>query len=169
MKVTGHQLKESYDLARMNADNLSDQFYSSLTAFSDEKDNEDKNPVSISEQLMHTYRKVAKIQEAQSYYNLQVKVSLGQDKMTLAEVVRLVCSANNFARIWKNAVYSDLSRRNSNTRDKDSEYAKDQISRAEAVRHATLAKKYSIRLQNSISKGNSTEVDIPFLNQEILE
>lgn len=177
MKVTGHQLKESLELANMQANNLQEQFSVSLKAFKDEKDKPEKQPIAIAEKLESVYRQIAKLQEAQSYYNLQVKVEVGPDKLSLAEVVKLISNANAYSRMWNTAAsqtYQQVSpygrtRGARDVREKDSEYAEPTIGANAMLEQAAKARQFAIRLRSALGKGNSQEVDIPSLKEEIVK
>lgn len=169
MKVTGYKLQHTLRELTHQRDIAAGQFTESLYAFVDD---DKPNPV----KLMETYRdcedKIAKLQTAQQRYNLAVGVEVLGEKMTLSQAIKLVGGAGRAEKMWRSCAKGTGTDRYSyrnNTRSKDEEQAKRQVSVEDAMLYARKAAKFASALRMAIQVGNATEVEIEGLEPSTFE
>lgn len=168
-KVTGHQLKEALKMASLTLSTIFSQFDETLYKFHDE---EKESPSVIADKISEFENKVAKIQTAQSLYNLSVKIIVNNKEMTLEEAIKRVGGAGRMAKMWRNASKGSKHERyyggDHKRRSADEEIAKPTISKTDALEKAKDAEKFAAKLRTAIAIGNSTEVSIDFVDDDLL-
>lgn len=159
--ITGFALREAIKRFEMMRETSSKQWSDSLFVFENDKDKVSPDD------LMKTYqgaeRAVAALQTCQARYNIQVKVRVLSEEMTLAEAVKLVGGAGRMEKMWKSHATNtggDRYSRSETSRSKDNEYAKRSISIKDALKRATEAAKYAGAVRAAIAEGNSTKVTL---------
>jgi hypothetical protein len=167
MKITGIQLQHAITARKEIRDLLQSEFNGSLSKFECE---EKRDPVEIANELDRVEREIAALQAVQGLYNTQVKVTVGDQTITLLQAVKSVGGANRIANIWKDVVGTNtrsLSRRGRydaysgpQFRDKDQEYAKETITVQQAGELARAASKQARAIQAAIAYGNAQSVEI---------
>lgn len=170
MATTGYQIREALKLHEMRKAVLNAQFNDSLVQF---KDDEKGNPKAIAEQISSEETSIAKLQVAQSMYNLKVHVRVGSLTMTLCEAVKAMGGAGRMEQLWNQVANPNggggrYYRHQETTRMPGVEHAKSQISSDAALKEATAAAKFAAQLRAAIAEGNSDEVDIPNLDAGLL-
>ncbi|HLK61077.1 MAG TPA: hypothetical protein VKU00_31215 [Chthonomonadaceae bacterium] len=162
MRITGYRLMDRLEELQEQAKTLDGQFKSALFQFKTEAGDK-LDPRA----LMHAYlaceEKIARLQEAQAAYNLQVTVSVQGEAMTLQRAVKLIGSLSHVKNAWRTAAQETPSNRymhNIHTRDKDSEYAERMVSIAECLQLSEVASKRVTALKQVIRSGNATEIEI---------
>lgn len=164
MKVTGYQLREALDEAKLVLSTTADQFESSLHAFEDE---DKKSPEVVMESIRAAEDRVAELQALQEQYNQQVTVTADGQTMTLALAIKRRGYADRISALWKSAMTGgEVDRRYRYMRDdpkkrsKDDEYAKPTITPDQATTLARQATRRTNALKTAIAKANLTEVEM---------
>lgn len=170
MKVTGILLREAIKRWELRASTASSQFSECLYAF---EGDDTPNPTELAAEYDKAQDAVAKIQAAQSRYNLYVKLKMSEsEEITLCQAVKRIGGAGRLEKMWRSAAqdkgHDRYSMRN-NERSKDTEYARRQVSIKDCVRNATEAAKYAAKLRSMIAIGNTAEVDIEDLDPTLFE
>lgn len=178
MQVSGYELREALRNWVTRREILSKQFTKSLWAFPGE-DTSANPPEGVALRFQVADRNVATLEEAQQYYNLQVKVCLNCFKdeppsvYTLSRAVKLVGGAGRYEKMWRTAAVDtgdgnrwgdrDLVRRNDETK------AERTVPIDQCVRLAERASKFANALRSGIAKANTSFIEIPFLTQDLFE
>jgi hypothetical protein len=159
--ITGFALREAIKRFEMLRETASKQWNDSLFIFDGDKDK------TLPEELMKNYREaeraVAALQTCQARFNIQVKVKVLNEEMTLAEAVKLVGGAGRMEKMWKSHATNtgtDRYSRSEMARSKDSDYAKRSISVKDCLKRATEAAKFAGAVRAAIAEGNSTKVSL---------
>ena len=164
MQVTGFQIRELIRRFEMVSEASSKQWGESLFVF---EGDEKTGPEEIMKSYKDAERKVAAIQTAQMRYNLQVKVKVLDEEMTLAEAVKMVGGAGRAEKMWKSHAINtgrESYSRIESSRPKDSEFAKRSVSVKECLKNANESAKFAGALRAAIAEGNSTKVDVASIN-----
>lgn len=161
MKVTGHILKDAIKRAVMMRDTTASLFDGSVHAF----EGEDKEtPIAVADRFARWDVEVAKLQTAQTQYNMTVMVEVDGNTMTLCEAVKRVGGAGRFEKMWRSVAGVKKDRYSyrdeSLTRDPNEIRAKRQISQADALKLANAAARHAATLRAAIAKGNLTEIEM---------
>jgi len=170
MKVNGIQLREAIKRWELRAQTASKQFNENVWAF----DGDDApSPEYLAAEYAKAQESVARIQAAQSRYNLLVTLDFGSDeKITLCEAVKRIGGAGRLDKMWRAAANNTGRDRYSireNQRNSDTIYAKRQISVEKCVKEANEASKRSAKLRSMIAIGNTAEVELENLEPELFE
>jgi hypothetical protein len=159
MQVTGFTIREAIKRWEMIRDAASKQWNDSLFVFEKE---DNISPDDIMKTYTNAERAVASLQTAQARFNIQTKVKVLVEEMTLAEAVKLLGGAGRAEKMWKShATNTGRDRYSSrdNSRSKEAEYAKRSISTKDCLSRATAAAKFAGALRASIAEGNSAKID----------
>jgi len=168
MEVTRFQLKEALKMANLELETWRMQFDGSLHAFPDEKK---VTPQGVMDNVSDLERRVATLQTAQSYFNLNVEVQVGDETMVLEQAIKMVGGAGRSSSMWRKAAgakrrrpsyYNDMDL----TRKADEERAVPTITNEEALGLAKDAEKLASRLRGAIAVGNTMKMDIAFVEPE---
>jgi len=161
MKVTGHILKDAIKRTVMVRDTTASLFDGSLHAF---EDDDKETPQQIADKF-HAYDvMVAKLQTAQTDYNMQVRVEVGSDTMTLTEAIKSVGGAGRLEKMWRSVAGVKKDRYSYRdetlTRDPNEVRAKRMVTQAQALKFANQAAKEAAVIRAAIAKGNLTEIEM---------
>lgn len=162
--ITGFALREAIKRWEMVRETASKQWSNSLFIF---ESSEKVSPDDLMKSYKDAERAVAALQTAQARYNINVKVKVLAEEMTLAEAVKLVGGAGRMEKMWKSHAAetgTDRYSRVEMTRSKEQEYAKRSVSVKDCLKRATEAAKFAGAIRAAIAEGNSTKVDIASLN-----
>ena len=174
MQVTGYTFKEAIKMAILELSTVRSTFDESLYTFAGE---EIQDPVEIAKQIEALEGQIAQLQTAQAEYNLTVPVEVkGIDgkkvSMSLGAAIRLVGGMGRLAKMWRTAASGKnvdrWDRQRVQTRSKDTEVAQPTMKRADALALAKSYSKYAAALGNAISVGNTTRLDIAWVNESML-
>ena len=169
-KTTGYKIREAIKLHEMRKSVLQGQFGNSLVQFEDE---EKGDPRELAQQIRQEETAIAKLQVAQTSYNLQVKLEVGGQQITLCEAVKSIGGAGRMEQLWNTVANSrdDYGRSygGERSRDPNQERAKNQVTPQEALGEATKSAKQAAQLRAGIAEGNSEQVEIPSLDASLLQ
>jgi hypothetical protein len=161
MQVTGykiqHKLKELEQLKEVTAQ----QFNDNIMQFASQ--NEKLELPEVFGSYTSLEKRIARLQAAQTRYNLAVNVSVLGETMSLLEAVKLIGGAGRSEKMWKDVVKGNKSRHHmytEQTRSKDQEYAVRSVSINDAVGFAQQATKIAGALREAIQVGNATEIEL---------
>jgi hypothetical protein len=162
MHVNGFQLQQAIREAKAERDQWAGQFDGSLQAFPGE---EKSHPMKITGEFMLAERRLAKLQVAQTRFNLEVRVTAFGVEMTLLEAIKRVGGAGRHEKMWRSAASPTAKRGRyydpePTTRDKDVIVAKPSVTFEEAAVERRGAAKEAAELRAAIQFGNSRTVDI---------
>lgn len=163
MKLTGYKLQHKLKQLEQLKEVYAQQFTENIMQF--ESNDEKLVLAEVFANYTSVEKKIAKIQAAQTQYNLNVKVNVLGEDMSLLEAVKLVGGAGRSEKMWKDVVKSGSGstirhRFTEATRSKDQEYAKKAISTEEAIKHSQLATKVASSLREVIQTANATEIEL---------
>jgi len=174
MQLTGYTFKEAIKMAILELTTVRSTFDESLQAFAGE---ERQDPVEIAKRIEELEGQIAQLQTAQAEYNLTVTVEVkGIDgvkvSMSLGAAIRLVGGMGRLAKMWRNAASGKSvdrwDRGRQQTRNKDTEVAQPTMKRADALVLAKSYSKFAAALGNAISVGNTTRLDIAWVDESML-
>jgi hypothetical protein len=156
--VTGNQLKEARRIQDLRLKTLKALFAESVTKFEDE----DKPPLEkLDQDIVDCEAKIVLIEEAQARYNLEVTAVVDGKPRTLTWLLKTVGPAGRREALWRATSVPKQDRysysRAENERDKTKEYARRQISTADAAAKAEKAAKYASAVRNALAAGNLKE------------
>lgn len=159
MKVDGIQIREALSRWKTRADTLAKQFPEACWSFQGE---EKSSPLCVHASVVEAEYNVARLEELQQAYNLNVCVLVQEDGMTLARAVKLVGGAGRRAKAWKDIARDTGRDRYSSgrTRSTTEEVAKRTVSVDEALMEHTKAERYASALRSAIARGNMKQVEI---------
>lgn len=161
MQVTGYTLQSKIRTLKTEVDSYATQFANGTAKFADE---EKLGVKEAYQQFDKAERKLARLQTAQTIYNLRVKVNVLGERMTLCEAIKRVGGAGRAEAMWKGLVAPKkdrYSRDDSVVRDKDKEYASKTYTLPEAQAQARNAASYASALRAAIQEANATSIEIP--------
>lgn len=169
MEITGYQLKAALKNQNLKLAALRSQFQPSLKKFPDEKK---EAPQSISEKINMVEDAISKIETAQAYYNLQVKVEIAKREMTLCEAIKRVGGAGRVEKMWRDVAAKEVSSYNpygyGSEREPGKVYSQQTITQEEALGQATKAATLASAMRAAIAEANSKLVQIDFLDKSSL-
>ncbi len=168
MKVTGFDLRDAIKMHELRRELPEKAFTGSLRRY--EKDPVAETPVALAQAFEESEAALAALQTAQMTYNLQVKVSLNGQPLTLAEAIKRVGGMGRLQKLWKSALGEKADRLYiPESRDPSQEHMVSTISAKEAMAHALAASRKHSALQAAIGVANATEVDIQNLDPKLFE
>jgi len=159
MKITGYKLQHVLRELAHTRDIAAGQFDDSLKAFpGDQK----RSPIEVMRDYQDAETKIAKLQVAQSTYNLKVTVKVIDQQMPLSEAVKLVGGAGRAEKMWRTVAkpVKDRYGYDSDTRDANVLVAVKTITVVEAAKLAKDAAKWASALREAIQVGNASEIEI---------
>ena len=165
MKVTGYMLREAIKQHELRRDTASQSFNGSLKKFPDE---EKPTPQAVVEQFLAAEAAIARLQVSQMRYNLEVKVNVAGEVMTLGEAIKRVGGLGRAEKMWRLAAGPKKDRYGS-------DYEQDEIDPAkvrsqatltvnEAVKLAARAGKQAGAMRAAIATANATEIEVSDLS-----
>ena len=170
MLITGNMILDALDFLKERVKALESQFTASLFRFEDEEDKRD--PRAILQEFKELQARIAQLMEIQAAYNLQVRVSVLGEEMSLQRVLQVVSSANRVKSLWTQAAeqksINPFNYMNPMARDKDNEYAKPVVPVSEARELADMASRTALAFKQAIRSGNAREVEMD-VTPEIFE
>ena len=169
MKVTGYKLREAIKEQELRRDTAARAFDGSLKKFAGE---DKETPQAITDAFLAAETKVARLQTVQMRYNLAVEVSVGSDRMTLAEAIKRVGGTARVEKMWRSVAGPKPDRyamRGDDSRDDDKIYAAPTVTTKEAMKAASAAAKRAGEYRAAIATGNATAVDFENLDPALFE
>lgn len=163
MKISGYKLREAIKIKQIELSAIESQFNDSLYKFSDEKK---ISPQETSQLIVNLEKDISLLQTAQSYYNLQVKVTHNGEEMYLENAVKVLGGLGRDSRRWRDAANTGTGRipyARHSIRNKDEIVAEATISKPEAIEKAKTSEKLASSLRSSIAIANATSIEIDFL------
>ena len=162
MQVNGYQLREALRRWNQRRELAAKQFKQSLYSF----DEEGPLPSAFARDAENADQAVAKLQEAQQRYNLDVKVDEG--KMSLALAVKMLGGAGRLEKLWRDAADPDVGKRRPWASDvlvrkADEVHAIRMVDSQAASQNADRFAAIAGKLRADIARANgvSIELDIP--------
>lgn len=169
MLITGYLLREGLRRWELRRDTAAEQFTTSLTKF---KDDDKLAPTEIAKTFTEAEEAIARLQAAQSRYNLHVVVDVLGAQFTLCEAVKRLGGAGRIDKMWRSAAGGKKDRygMDRDTRNKDEERAERTVTVKEAMANANKASAFAGALRAAVAKGNGTEVPASelFLDENLL-
>ncbi len=168
MKVTGYKLQHAIRVREQVQKLLTSVFEASLLAFPGEP----KNPVAEMQKLMSNEASLVALQEAQAQYNQTVLVQVPWGTITLSEAVKSVRGVGRIEKLWCTAAQGKKPSAGMDAnyvRRPDDVYAESTIQQEEALKKAKETSQRAAALREAIQTGNSTEVEISWLDQSLFE
>lgn len=158
MKVTGYKLQHALRELAHARDIAAGQFEDSLKVFPDD---EKPSPEAVMNAYQDAEAKIARLQTVQADYNLRVKVSVLDKRLTLSEAVKLVGGAGRAEKMWRGvaAPKTDRYGYDRDTRDATAVVAKRTITTEKAATLAKNAARWASALREAIQVGNATEIE----------
>lgn len=161
MKVTGYKLQHKLRELHHERDIASAQFDKGKFAFPGEQKVTAKEAFA---RLQAVEKDIAKLQTAQTQYNLAITVEVSGESMTLCEAVKRVGGAGRMEKMWRSVAAPKQDRfsyRNDDlVRDPSQERAEPTVTVAEAAALAKEAAKFASALREAIQVANATEIEI---------
>jgi hypothetical protein len=166
MKITGYQIREGLRRWGLKRDAASSQFEGTLKKFDDEMK---RLPKSVMLDFIIADQKIAALQVAQDIYNLAVVVDVksrsGADqKMKLAEAVKLVGGAGRAEKMWRSAANPQKDRyslRDADEVRKEGEVrSKLVMTTGEMLKEAEDVSRYASGLRSAMALGNAVEIEV---------
>jgi len=158
--ITGVQIKNALNKKRQARDMWLSQWDESLVIFA----GDDKiSPNDLATKVMQLEDEIVRLQVIQARYNLAVSVDAEGGSLTMAYCVKVVSAAGRMSKLWKEAAQGEkkdrYSSRLTNERDKDKEYAKPAISKAEALNRFESAEEFASSIREAVATGNTKPVE----------
>jgi hypothetical protein len=170
MKVTGIQLREAIKRWNLRKDAAAAQFSESLWQFEDDKGC--TSPVDLMNTFQAAESAIARLQVAQTRYNLAIRVTVQGDEMTLCEAVKRVGGAGRAQKMWRTTAVDKGRDRYSYremTRKTDEVRAQRQVSVKDALTEASKTAVLAGQFRNVIAVGNTETVEIEDLEASLFE
>lgn len=165
MKISGYKLIDRLEELKEQAKNVDAQFASSLHKFNEETDTSSTaTPQEIMQKYEELQTKIGKLQEAQSVYNMKVRVKFQNEALTLNRAIKEYGSLGRVKNQWKTATVAANSRSAyyglELARSKEQIYAVRTISIENASTLYEAANKRVGLLKQAIRSGNATEINV---------
>lgn len=159
MKIDGFTLQQAVREAKAERDQASKRFTPALKKFPGE---EKPDPRELAEAFIAAEIRLARLQSAQTLFNLTARVQVQGETMSLLEAIKLVGGAGRLEAMWRSAATPETNRysMNEDTRQKDTIVAEAQVSFDEAGELRRKAGKRASALRAAIQKGNAQEIDL---------
>jgi len=168
MDVTGYKLKEALKLKTIELQSVQSLFDESLYKFEGE---EKLSPMDVVAQIKTLEDQIAKLQTAQSYYNLQVIVIINGERGFLETAIKLVGGAGRVSKMWRTAsagrTRDKWDRSQIATRRTDEITAEPTVKKVDALEKAKEAEKFASSLRSAIAVGNTSIVDIAWIDEKL--
>lgn len=128
-------------------------------------------PEKVMQQFLDAEAAIAKLQVAQTRYNLMVTVSLESETITLCEAVKRIGGLGRAEKMWRTATGAKPDRYgyNDDVRDPNQVRATETISVNDAAAKASAQAKIAGRLRAAIATANAREVEIESLDASLFE
>lgn len=161
MQVTGFQIKAAIKRVGLRREATARQFKESLFTFEGE---DELKPEQVIASYKEADESLARLQDLQETFNSKFTVDAAGKKMSLNLAIKLVGGADRIANFWKDAATtstkSDRWGQSQHSRDTTHEYAKQQITRKDAMAGADKAAKYAADLRGAIAEGNTNKIEL---------
>ena len=159
-KVTGYSLKEQIKRATMVRDTTASMFDNTLSKFPDE---DKEAPQKVVDRFKAADLALARIQVVQQRYNLEVKVEVLVENMTLCEAIKRVGGAARVEKMLRSCAGVKKDRygygQDEDTRDPNMIRAERTIAQPQALELAQEGAKVAGAIRAAIATGNAEEVD----------
>lgn len=159
MNVTGFLIREAIKRWELRRDAAAAQFDDSLTKF---KEEEKQHPTDVSAAVELAEQAVARLETAQTKYNMTVMVEVQGKKMTLCEAIKRLGGASRVEKMWRKAATPAKGRYDYLTPTTERDPTKDRavatMLKKDMVDRANKAAVVTGSLRAAIAKGNGTEV-----------
>ncbi len=164
MKVTGYLLMDRIKELKELAADLDSQFNPSLMIFANERGKK-PDPRNLMREYVAVEDKLARLQSAQSQYNLAVTVTVQGETLLLETAVKLAGSVGRVKNHWKTASQtgsqgSPYGYGQQNVRAKEHEYAEPVLSPDECRKLMAEANRRVRAFTQAIRSGNAQEIDL---------
>jgi hypothetical protein len=167
VKVTGYKIQHKLRELEQLKEVAVQQFNENILQFQSQNEKLELPEIFATYTVLE--KRIAKLQEAQTMYNLAVNVNVLGESMTLLNAVKLVGGAGRAEKMWKDVIKGARSVRHmfsEQTRSKDQEYAIRSVSTKDAVGFTQQCTQIAGALREAIQVGNSTEVEL-FLDEAL--
>jgi hypothetical protein len=174
MKVTGYTLRDAISRWELRRDAAAKEWHQSLFAFKGET----KEPEKHLDAWWEAEQNITILQAAQAEYNITVYLE-NDTKDMLAKAIKMVGSATRRVAMLKEAGPEDaqVARRRSlygislpnRVREKDNEYAEPTLGPKRVLDLSVQAQSHLASLRSQIAKANTSEVEIGWLDEELLQ
>lgn len=161
MKINGYSLQLKIKDLKNEVESYSIQFANGGTKFSDE---EKLGVKEAYDAFAKAEKELARLQTAQTIYNLQVKVVVLNERMTLCEAIKRVGGAGRAEAMWKGLVAPKKDRYmrdETAVREEGKTYAPKTYTVAEAQAQLRASATYASALRAAIQEANGTVIEIP--------
>jgi len=161
MKTNGYSLQLKIKDLKNEVESYSIQFANGSTKFSDE---EKLGVKEAYDAFAKAEKELARLQTAQTLYNLQVKVVVLNERMTLCEAIKRVGGAGRAEAMWKGLVAPKKDRYmrdETAVREEGKSYAPKTYTVAEAQAQLRASATYASSLRAAIQEANGTVIEIP--------
>ena len=157
-------MMDRIEALREQSQTINSQFVGSLFRFHENVE-EKPEPRELMKRYLEAEKRVAALQTAQATYNIQVKVEVLGERMSLQQAVKLIGSATRIKNNWltasKNSPESNsYSSYNELVRDKDNLYAQRVVGVEECLQLSSLASDLAMALKQAIRSGNAAEIEM---------
>lgn len=170
MKVNGYRLQHALRELEHSREVAAQQFNDNILQFASASDN--LSLPDVFARFTRLENQIARVQTAQTQYNLSVQVTVLGETMPLLQAVKLVGGAGRAEKMWRDTVKGKKNDRysygNTDQRSKDAEYAVRSVSVDEAMKHAQHAARIASALREAIQVGNATEIELDGLDEASL-
>lgn len=172
MKITGYKLRHAIREAEHVKNLAASQWDDSLHAFPEERATK-ASPTSLMAKYVDAENRLARLQLAQTRYNVAVQVDVLGQPMTLCEAVKRVGGAGRAEKMWRTAAGGEKKDRYGYNRDLTRSTTEVRAERTVSVEaslvEAKKAARYAAALREAIEVGNTTEVEIEDLEPSLFE
>lgn len=168
MKITGVALKQAIHMHKLRSETAAGAFHGTLVKFpDDEKD----PPQKIVEEYLKAERAIAKLETAQTRYNLHNKCEVLGETMSLEEVIKRIGGPARAEKFWRTAAAPERDRyhREPTTREAGQVIAKPTILPSEAMKLAFQQAKIAGAFRAALAVANAREVEIEDLDPALFE
>ena len=167
MKTTGYALREALRQHELRRDTAARAFNGSLKAFPDEKK---EDPREVIKQFMAAERALAKLEMAQTRYNLAVTLEVHGEKMTLLEVIKRIAGEARVEKMWRSAAGpTERYGYENDVRDPNQVRAVPTMATQEITKLASVSAKRTGAFRQAIAVGNAREIELEDLDPALFE
>lgn len=165
MKVNGYKIQQDIREAQEERNLLTERFTPALTHFPEDKVTDVSNLVS---QISDLETRITELQVAQANFNLNVRVALDGNQISLMSAVKRKGGLERVVNLWREASKeTEIGHYRSFSRDRDVVLAKRTISVEQADEFRREARKRLTTLQAAIQQGNSESVDVKSIDYPV--
>lgn len=167
-KVTGYILRDSIKMLEFRVATTLARFQDSLHKFPDETK---EDPIELTKQLKRDHLGLAQLRTAQARYNLSVYVTLGEETVCLAELVKRVAALGTIEKLWKDLATARTHSHygHMQTRDTSQVHAEATTTPQQRTEMARSYAKMMSQWRQAIAAANGREMEIEGLDPSFLE